>query len=193
MKTFCSWYYEKSAPNATVALMGSVVCPECNGNDLLITVNNALKSHIKCPRCHGDGLLTSMLPFSSQLLECAISPTFATELFGGWSQAKGQVIRVINENSTHLNGLTLSGRKNVTVRITDLMKDGLCRCGHQRSDHRNTILPNMPGEECTNEQDELIKCSCEKYEPRGIDLTRKAAEYLGIKEKGVAEVEAIKL
>ena len=79
IETIASWYDEKSSPNATVALMSTIKCPDCLGDGKLVQKHNLLTVVIPCDRCHGDGMLTNQIHFSENGLTCAASPDFLKE------------------------------------------------------------------------------------------------------------------
>lgn len=201
IKVLCSFYDEQSSPNKTVSLLGSVVCEECSGKGwyvppIEVQIISGIKS--ECRRCHGDGLLTNQLQFNSNLLECAIAPSFAKEQ--GWKL--GEVIKITRpEYSPDYNGKPGDNHfyileKTIYVRITDIMADNLCRCGHKKENHHCKTSNEDDCEYCLGEckiLDECEKCNCKQYEPRSLDLTRFAFSQLSSLEKGILEAEVSKV
>lgn len=196
IKVLCSFYDEQSSPNKTVSLLGSVVCPDCHGNSSTGVI-------FYCKRCGGDKLLTNQLQFNSNLMECAISPSFAKEQ--GWKL--GDVIRIsycnpelskcefcVNREKVNCNPCVYL--KQIYVRITDIMKDNLCKCGHTKDEHNCKTRNDDDCEYCLGDckiLDECEKCNCKQYEPRSLDLTRFAFSQLSSLEKGLIECTVEKI
>lgn len=121
MKTFCSWYgTEGENLNEHVSMMASETCPDCKGNDPLITVNDALKYHVKCTRCHGDGLLTNPIKFCAEAMTCAMPYWFRNE--NGFRLGQYFKITNIENNKSVLVMLNDVGPKEELKRAVDLTR-----------------------------------------------------------------------
>ena len=113
IKGIASFYNEQSSPNSTVALLGSVACPECFGKGE-IELDDDILIFDECKRCSGDGLLTNQLQFNSQLMEAAMPQSVMTQ----HGLRLGDVLQVIRLDTY---GKEVVEVEVITVRLTDVM------------------------------------------------------------------------